>query len=263
MTPETQPDNIETLQTRKLHLETEKLVEEREKLKIETRLLKRPWFLQAGYIAAILPIFAVSVTAVITYMNSDLRRETAAAKQELQSARVEKSAIDDEVAKARNELNDLMKAVDQERSRRQAIEQQLAPRTLSDARRARLKASLQPYSGHSITVALQGESEARGYGEVLIHTLQGAGWTVNLRPFSTIISPRYGLMVLGPDISESALKTLVVELVKCGNPVYFAKSGDPYDYMEVNLKPRFGADPRLMLTDFDPRSWSLPPRWVR
>ena len=60
-------DPTASLQTRKLELE---LV----KLEAEAALLKRPWYSQASYVAAILPIIAVCVTGGIAYWNSDLRR---------------------------------------------------------------------------------------------------------------------------------------------------------------------------------------------
>jgi septal ring factor EnvC (AmiA/AmiB activator) len=71
-----EPDDLTDLQKQKLEIEIAKL-------KAETNLLRRPWYLQAPYVAATLPIIAVCVTGWIAYSNSDFRRDAQAARNEV------------------------------------------------------------------------------------------------------------------------------------------------------------------------------------
>ena len=158
---------------------------------------------------------------------------------------------------------ELQTALEQERSHRLQIEAQLAPRILTHVQQSQLTASLERFSGHPLKVMLQADPEARAYGESLMQALQRAGWNVNIQSSGGRVE-RYGLLVGGPDASSNALKALVNELVKCGNPVLFVKMASGQDeVLEVYLRPPFGLSPRLMVDAFEPRGWTLPLNWSK
>jgi septal ring factor EnvC (AmiA/AmiB activator) len=85
----------------------QKVRQEIEKLDAETRLLKRVWCLQPPYIAAILPIIAVCVTAWIAYSNSDFKREAETAKSEIAQLRPTADALRQQVMKLQQEETSL------------------------------------------------------------------------------------------------------------------------------------------------------------
>jgi len=263
MTPQPPPDD---LQGRKLQFEIEKLIGEREKLAIETKLLARPWFFQASYIAAILPIALVSIMAYVSYMNSDLKRDADNSRRELASARSEKAKVEEnskrDLLAARSEKTKLAEQISAARDELTGLNKMLAPRILKPEQARKLAASLKRFTGYPIRVALEGEPEARAYGESLLTVLQDAGWKVNVVPSATRIE-RYGILARGTDPPSSALTTLVDELVEYGNPVLFLKmpTGE-IDDLEIYLKPSFGLRSHLMITDFDEKWWRLPSNWT-
>jgi cell division protein FtsB len=102
----TEPDDVASA------LQVQKLQREIEKLEVETRLLNRPWWLQAPYIGAIFPIMAVVVTGWIAYRNSDFRREAQTAKNEIATLRPEADSLKQQVTRLQNDQRTLQRQRD-------------------------------------------------------------------------------------------------------------------------------------------------------
>jgi hypothetical protein len=94
------PDDLAALQLKRVQQEIEKL-------EVETRLLKRGWYFQPHYIAAILPILAVVATGFIAYSNSDFKRDAEAARSEVAKLKPEAETLRQQVAILRQEESSL------------------------------------------------------------------------------------------------------------------------------------------------------------
>jgi cell division protein FtsB len=122
-------------------LEFKKLQQEVSKLEAETRLLNRPWWLQAPYVGAILPIMAVVITGWITYRNSDLRREAQAAKNEIAKLAPEADALRQQVTRLQKEKESLAP----ERDRLAQEVRVLEPKATN------LQKRIRDYNAHTLT----------------------------------------------------------------------------------------------------------------
>jgi septal ring factor EnvC (AmiA/AmiB activator) len=113
MSPQQENDEgaIRPIEGRKLELETEKLCREREKLDVEIKLLRRPWFFQASYVAAILPIMALALATGITYQNSEWKRQAAEAEHDRDAARQEQARLREEIQATTTQLTGLQEQV--------------------------------------------------------------------------------------------------------------------------------------------------------
>src|SRR5665213_3655205 len=87
-------------QSRKLSLEIEKL-------RVETEILKRPWFRQPAYLAPVISIVAVIATGIIAYLNSDYRRQAQLATKEVKMGRATTDRLRGEAVGLREQLKTL------------------------------------------------------------------------------------------------------------------------------------------------------------
>jgi hypothetical protein len=106
-------------------LEAEKLRRENEKLAAETRLLNRPWCLQASYIAAILPIIALCGTCFIAYRDSAAYRDAQEARRETARARADRDSFRKQVEDLRREKDELERGKKALETQRDQVAQQV------------------------------------------------------------------------------------------------------------------------------------------
>jgi hypothetical protein len=109
----------------RIALEAEKLRRENEKLAAETRLLNRPWCLQASYIAAILPIIALCGTCFIAYRDSAAYRDAQEARRETARARADRDSFRKQVADLRREKDELERGKKALETQRDQVAQQV------------------------------------------------------------------------------------------------------------------------------------------
>jgi septal ring factor EnvC (AmiA/AmiB activator) len=104
MGPQPEPNEYaQRLQELQLH----KAALENEKLDLEIHNLKRRWPLFAPYVTGTLTVLAIATGTLITYQNSEWKRDAESARNEAKTMQGQKASLEGQIAAAQKELGTL------------------------------------------------------------------------------------------------------------------------------------------------------------